>query len=70
MLARGVDNAKTKPYGACESDFFVAEYKYLQKQRDEAIRLYKAAQRSCRRNFFEWVAATTALGTLEPKVTQ
>jgi lipoprotein NlpI len=67
VLARGATNMKTNPYGACESNFFVAEFRYLQNQRDEAVRLYKASQQSCRRNFVEWVAATTALRSLEAK---
>ena len=66
VLARGTANI-SNPYGACESDFFVAEYRYLQGQRDEAIRLYKSARQSCRRNFFEWVAADAALRLLEAK---
>lgn len=64
VLARGAANLKIRHYGDCESDFFVAEFMYLQNRRDDAIRFYKSAQKSCRRNFVEWIAATYALRSL------
>jgi lipoprotein NlpI len=66
LLAYGVSNAATRPHGACEADFYVAEFMYLQKQRDEALRLYKSAQQNCRRNFAEWMAATAVLRSFDP----
>ncbi len=40
------------------------KFMYLQNQRDEAWRLYKATLQDCRRNFVEWVAAMAALISL------
>lgn len=66
VLAIGEKNTAAIHYPACETEFYVAEYMYLQNRREEAIRHYKATLSSCRRIHLEWVAAVEALRSLGP----
>ena len=51
----------------CEANFYGAEFVQLQRQKDEVVRLYRAAASDCPKDFTEWMAANAALRSLGVK---
>jgi lipoprotein NlpI len=51
----------------CEVNFYGAEWAQLQRQKDEAVRLYRAAAKDCPTDFVEWSGAHAALRVLGAK---
>ena len=49
----------------CEADFYSAEYLLWQRNKADAVRLYRSAQQRCLRIWVEWQAATAALRSVE-----
>jgi hypothetical protein len=48
----------------CQGNLYAAEFVLLQGEKEEALRLYRAAASSCPKSFIEWAAATAAIRAL------
>jgi lipoprotein NlpI len=61
LAATNDKDPKKKRAQVCQANLYGAEFVLLQKQKEEALRLYREAASDCPKSFIEWAAATAAL---------
>jgi lipoprotein NlpI len=65
LAATDHKDPKKKNEQVCQGNLYAAEFVLLQGEKEEALRLYRAAASSCPKSFIEWAAATAAIRALD-----
>lgn len=68
LVAAENTNAALNEAQTCEANFYSGQYALIQSNRDEAVKLFRAAAKECPRGFIEGIAASAELKGLGEKL--